>query len=192
MLRCRHAHAAVRVDIGGTNMTAYRNWPSDVTKISKFAFQGGLFDGVSVWLAPSSAGAVIPATQRWLRPNNISSLTHGGFYGSAFDGHSMRMVPYRTDAVVSMNLSSAADDALGPVLGRHIGRPEEHSSWFGPGIGPFVPYAESLAQSQVLVDAPEGGSLSLTRGGSPGSNGTSVWQSTQTVQKVVTRGHVYV
>ena len=29
-------------------------------------------------------------------------------------------------------------------------------------------------------------------GGSPGSNGTSVRQPTQTVQKVVTRGHVYV
>jgi len=39
-------------------MTGYNSFPTDLTGLGNFTFQGGTFDGTNIWMAPNNAKAL--------------------------------------------------------------------------------------------------------------------------------------
>ena len=53
-----YASRVVRVKASDGSMQGYNTWPSGFTKVD-FAFYGGVYDGVHIWMVPWGADRVI-------------------------------------------------------------------------------------------------------------------------------------
>jgi hypothetical protein len=126
-------------------MAAYRGWPSTVASVGNAAFNGGMFDGQSVWLVPQAANAAVAIDVRsgaMTAYDAWPSGASGGFVGGIFDGTSAWLVPYTATKVVRINISSGAMTAYSAwpsgvqTVGNNAfggGVYDGHSVWLSPG-----------------------------------------------------------
>ncbi|MFD2328353.1 S-layer homology domain-containing protein [Cohnella sp. GCM10020058] len=107
----------LKLNTSSGKMTAYSGWPSDLASLSYTRrFSGGVFDGQSVWMAPSTKQAknvvkidknsgVMTGYSNW--PTGLD-LGNNPFSGGVFDGKRIWLVPTQANQVVVLQTKSYA------------------------------------------------------------------------------------
>ncbi|MGG4144945.1 Ig-like domain-containing protein [Paenibacillus algorifonticola] len=215
------ANYVIKINKDTGAMTGYNNWPSDVQLPSQGVstpngfilnnnFNGGIFDGQSMWMVPNGADRVVKIDTDTGAMTSYSDWPSGftkdftssqGFNGGIFDGQNIWLVPNGADRVIKIDKDTGVmtgydnwPSSLPSGSKRSTGVFDGQSIWLLPGalMDQIVKLDTDTGAMTAFNNWPSTTMLGMVPFNGGVFDGESIWMMPSTANQVVKLGEVNV